>query len=107
MLDLQGIISDILSWIYLIDISHFLIPIAGVGGGVEAKEHVDFMPLLKFTLIFLASIGALFGLGLAYAAKKFSVTVNPKVEKVKDVLAHAHCGACGYAGCVIRGSQLQ
>jgi len=99
MFDLQGIISDFSSWLHLIDISYFLIPIAGVGGGVEAKEHVDFMPLLKFTLIFLASIGALFGLGLAYAAKRFSVKVNPKVEQVMDVLAHAHCGACGYAGC--------
>jgi Na+-translocating ferredoxin:NAD+ oxidoreductase RNF subunit RnfB len=99
MFDLQGIINDVSIWLHFFDISHFLIPIAGVGGGVEAKEHVDFMPLLKFTLIFLASIGALFGLGLAFAAKKFSVKVNPKVEQVMDVLAHAHCGACGYAGC--------
>jgi electron transport complex protein RnfB len=99
MFDLQGIINDVLSWVYFIDFSHFLVPVAGVGGGVEAKEHVAFMPLLKFTLIFLASIGALFGLGLAFAAKKFSVKVNPKVEQVMDVLAHAHCGACGYAGC--------
>jgi len=99
MFDLQGIINDVSSWLHLVDISHLLVPIVGVGGGVEAKEHVDFMPLLKFTLIFLASIGALFGLGLAFAAKKFSVKVNPEVEQVMDVLAHAHCGACGYAGC--------
>lgn len=72
---------------------------AGVGGGVEAKEHVDLIPLVKFTLIFLAGIGALFGLGLAFAAKKFVVKIDPRVEQVKDVLAHAHCGACGYAGC--------
>jgi Na+-translocating ferredoxin:NAD+ oxidoreductase RNF subunit RnfB len=32
-------------------------------------------------------------------AKKFSVKIDPRVEKVLDVLAHAHCGACGYAGC--------
>src|SRR3990172_7294291 len=72
---------------------------AGVGGGVEAKEHVDLLPLLKFTSVFLAGVGAVFGLGLAFAAKRFSVQINPKVEQVKDVLAHAHCGACGYAGC--------
>jgi electron transport complex protein RnfB len=72
---------------------------AGVGGGVEAKEKVDLMPLLKFTLIFLAGIGTVFGLGLAFAAKKFSVKIDPRVEQVKEVLAHAHCGACGYAGC--------
>ena len=99
MCDLQGIGSGIANWLHLIDLYHFLVPLVGVGGEVEAKEHVEFMPLLKFTLIFLASIGALFGLGLAFAAKKFSVKVNPKVEQVLDTLAHAHCGACGYAGC--------
>jgi len=98
MFDLQWIINA-LGWIYLVDLSNLLVPMAGVGGGVEAKEHVEFVPLLKFTLIFLASIGALFGLGLAFAAKKFSVKVDPKVEQVLNVLAHAHCGACGYAGC--------
>ncbi|MDI6801399.1 MAG: Fe-S cluster domain-containing protein [Thermodesulfovibrionales bacterium] len=72
---------------------------AGVGGGVEAKEHVDIVPLIKFTLIFLAGVGAVFGLGLAFAAKRFSVKIDPRVEQVMDVLAHAHCGACGYAGC--------
>ena len=77
MFDLQGIINDVSSWLHLVDIYYFLNPLVGVGGGVEAREHVDFMPLLKFTLIFLASIGALFGLGLAFAAKKFSVKVNP------------------------------
>ncbi len=72
---------------------------AGVGGGVEAKEHVDLMPLLKFTTVFLSGLGAIFGLGLAFAAKRFAVQIDPRVEQVKDVLAHAHCGACGYAGC--------
>lgn len=72
---------------------------AGVGGGIEAKESVDLMSVLKFTLIFLAGLGAVFGLGLAFAAKRFAVQIDPRVEQVKDVLAHAHCGACGYAGC--------
>ncbi|MDH4232607.1 MAG: RnfABCDGE type electron transport complex subunit B, partial [Nitrospirota bacterium] len=72
---------------------------AGVGGGVEAKEKVDLIPLLEWTLIFLAGVGTIFGLGLAFAAKRFAVQIDPRVEKVKDVLAHAHCGACGYAGC--------
>ncbi len=72
---------------------------AGVGGGVEAKESVDIVPLLKFSLVFLAGLGAVFGSGLAFAAKKFAVQIDPRVEQVTDVLAHAHCGACGYAGC--------
>lgn len=72
---------------------------AGVGAAIEAKEHVDLLPLLKFVLVFLAGISAVFGLGLAFAAKKFAVKIDPRVEQVMDVLAHAHCGACGYAGC--------
>lgn len=77
----------------------YIVPLAGVGGGMEAKESVDLAPLLKFTLIFLASIAALFGVGLALAAKRFSVQIDPRIEQVKDILAHAHCGACGYPGC--------
>ncbi|MEK7196341.1 MAG: RnfABCDGE type electron transport complex subunit B, partial [Nitrospirota bacterium] len=72
---------------------------AGVGGGVEAREKVDIVPLIKWTLVFLAGLAVVFGLGLAFAAKKFAVQVDPRVEQVLDVLAHAHCGACGYAGC--------
>src|SRR5512134_590054 len=72
---------------------------AGVGGGIEAKEKVDIVPLVKWTLVFLAGLGVVFGAGLAIAAKRFAVQIDPRVEKVKDVLAHAHCGACGYAGC--------
>jgi Na+-translocating ferredoxin:NAD+ oxidoreductase subunit B len=83
-------LTDILQIIQLPDILHFLVPYAGVGGGVEAKEHVPLGPLIQSTLIFLAAIGSLFGLALALAAKKFSVTIDPKVEEVKEVLAHAH-----------------
>ena len=72
---------------------------AGVGGGVEGKEKVDIIPLVKWTLVFLAGLGAVFGVSIAFAAKRFAVQIDPRVEQVKDVLAHAHCGACGYAGC--------
>jgi len=72
---------------------------AGVGGGVEGKEKVDLIPLVKWTLVFLAGLGTVFGILLAFAAKRFAVQVDPRVEQVLDVLAHAHCGACGYAGC--------
>lgn len=91
--------AEIFHVLHIQDTLHFIVPYAGVGGGVEAKEYVELVPLIKYTLIFLAAIGTLFGLGLALAAKKFPVTIDPKVEKVKEVLAHAHCGACGYAGC--------
>ena len=72
---------------------------AGVGGGVEVRETVDLVQLVKFTAIFLLGLSAVFGLGLAYAAKRFSVKEDPRVEQVSECLAHAHCGACGYPGC--------
>jgi Na+-translocating ferredoxin:NAD+ oxidoreductase RNF subunit RnfB len=72
---------------------------AGVGGGIDAKESVDIIETLEFVAIFLLGIGVLFGIGLAFAAKKFDVKTDPRVEKVLEVVAHAHCGACGYPGC--------
>ena len=84
------------SYLLIFSSSHLY---AGVGGGVDAKEHVDLVSVLKFSAIFLAGLSAVFGLGLAFAAKKFAVKTDPRVEQVLDVLAHAHCGACGYAGC--------
>jgi len=90
MFDLQKILAELAGVFPLADIFHFFIPQAGVGGGVEAKEHVELVPVIRSTLLFLAGIGTVFGIALAFAAKKFSVTINPKVEQVMDVLAHAH-----------------
>ena len=40
-------------------------------------------------LTLLGAIGLFFGIGLALAAHKFAVEINPKVEAVKEVLAGA------------------
>jgi hypothetical protein len=90
MIDIHNIITEIIGLLQTADIFHFLVPHAGVGGGVEAKEYVALAPLIKYTLIFPAGVGAVFGLGLALAAKKFSVKIDPRVERVLDTLAHAH-----------------
>jgi len=44
-------------------------------------------------------LGLLFGFALAAAALRFAVPVNPLVERVREALPSANCGACGYAGC--------
>lgn len=44
-------------------------------------------------------LGLFFGFALAAAAIRFAVPVNPLVEKVRDRLPSANCGACGFAGC--------
>jgi len=99
MFELHKIIADILGLLQFADISHFILPQVGVGADIEAKQYVDLAPLLKYSLIFLFGMSTVFGFVLAFAAKKFAVKIDPRVEQVNDVLAHAHCGACGYAGC--------
>lgn len=43
--------------------------------------------------------GVLFGIGLGIAAERFKVATNPLVDRVRDRLPSANCGACGFAGC--------
>src|SRR5208337_1359203 len=99
MHEFQKIIADLMGIFQLAGISHFVLPHVGVEGAEAGGGHVDIVPLIKFTLIFLAGVSTVFGLGLAFAAKRFAVKVDPRVAQVLDVLAHAHCGACAYAGC--------
>ena len=47
----------------------------------------------------LGLLGIAFGTGLAIAAKRFHVDVDPKIDEVYEELPHVDCGACGYAGC--------
>lgn len=58
----------------------------------------QFLPVL-YALGILGALGLVFGALLAFAGKKFAVTVDERVEKVRGALGGANCGACGYAGC--------
>jgi len=49
--------------------------------------------------IFFALFGLCCGLALAYAARRFAVKVDPKIDAVRACLPGANCGACGFAGC--------
>jgi len=51
------------------------------------------------SILSLGGLGLLFGAGLAYASKKFAVEVDPKIEKIIQILPGANCGGCGYPGC--------
>jgi len=51
------------------------------------------------TVIGLGSMGLFFGVGLAYASKKFAVESDPKIEAINNALPGANCGGCGYPGC--------
>jgi Na+-translocating ferredoxin:NAD+ oxidoreductase RNF subunit RnfB len=72
---------------------------AGVGGDIDVSGPVNLKELLTFAFLFLGGLGVVFGVGLAFAAQKFAVVVDPKIQQVRDVLPGANCGACGFGGC--------
>lgn len=47
-----------------------------------------------------SGLGLVFGIALGAAAERFKVASNPLVDRVRDKLPSANCGACGYAGCM-------
>jgi len=56
-------------------------------------------PTILASIIGLGALGLLFGLILALASKKIAVEIDPRVEKILEILPGANCGACGFAGC--------
>ncbi len=51
------------------------------------------------SILALGGMGLLFGAGLAFAAKKFAVQVDPRVTQILEILPGANCGSCGRPGC--------
>ena len=47
----------------------------------------------------VALIGLILGGLIGFAAKKFAVASDPRIEEVTELLPGANCGGCGYAGC--------
>jgi len=50
-------------------------------------------------ILTLTGLGLFFGLVLTLAAKKFSVSHDPRIQELIEKLPGANCGACGLAGC--------
>ena len=59
----------------------------------------ELIKLVLGGIALLGSMGLIFGIGLALAARKFAVETDHKVEEVKESLPMAQCGACGFPGC--------
>jgi len=55
--------------------------------------------ILICAVLLLVVIGGGFGAILAYAAKKFHVEQDPRVEQITAALPGANCGSCGMPGC--------
>jgi electron transport complex protein RnfB len=56
------------------------------------------MPIV-YAILVMSALGAVFGAILSFADKKFEVPVDEKVQKIRDNLSGANCGACGFPGC--------
>jgi len=50
-------------------------------------------------IFLLSGLGFSFGIGLAFIAKVFHVEIDPRIEKIIEILPGVNCGACGYPGC--------
>jgi electron transport complex protein RnfB len=50
-------------------------------------------------MIVLCGIGLAMAALLAVGRKAFSVEVDPRQERINDILPGANCGGCGYPGC--------
>ncbi len=57
------------------------------------------MEPLTLSMVGLGGLAAALASALGIADRYLHVDVDPRVEKVEDVLPGVNCGACGYAGC--------
>lgn len=57
------------------------------------------MKTILLSILVLGVLGAVFGALLAFASKIFHVDVDPKEAAVRECLAGANCGGCGFPGC--------
>ena len=51
-------------------------------------------------VVAMVLLGLMFGAGLAFASKIFTVETDERVEKILEALPDTNCGACGYGGCM-------
>ncbi|MDD4839629.1 MAG: RnfABCDGE type electron transport complex subunit B [Clostridia bacterium] len=59
---------------------------------------VNSLTILYSALVLLV-LAAIFGTLLAVLGKKLAIKQDERIDKVKNKLSGANCGACGYAGC--------
>jgi electron transport complex protein RnfB len=63
-------------------------------------------------IISLTILGLTIGFSLGFAAKRFKVEKDPRVDEVEAMMPASNCGQCGYPGCgpaaeaVVKGEAL-
>ncbi|NUM34083.1 MAG: RnfABCDGE type electron transport complex subunit B [Candidatus Brocadiae bacterium] len=68
-------------------------------GSKEAADPLSSTSLIWISVVSLASMGIVFGCGLAIASQIFEVKTDPTVAAINEVLPQINCGACGQPGC--------
>jgi len=98
--DLQIYLRSFFEISGLLQLYEFIIPQLKYALPVDPDIFpINLFEMLLYVFIFLAVFGVVSAYMLAIVAARFVVKIDPKVEKVRDVLPGANCGACGYAGC--------
>ncbi|MEG2396428.1 MAG: (Fe-S)-binding protein, partial [Oscillospiraceae bacterium] len=54
---------------------------------------------ILLSVLLLAALGLIAGLGLAVASELMAVPVDETSENIRECLPGANCGACGFSGC--------
>ncbi len=55
--------------------------------------------IVLYTIIMLSVVGITAAMILYFAAQKFKVFEDPRIDDVEEALPSANCGGCGYPGC--------
>jgi electron transport complex protein RnfB len=55
--------------------------------------------VVLYSVLTLAILGAVFGFGLAIAARKLAVEKDERIALIEEELPGANCGGCGFPGC--------
>ncbi len=55
--------------------------------------------IVIYTIVTVSAIGILAAIILYFAAKKFHVVEDPRIDDIEEALPSANCGGCGYPGC--------
>jgi len=56
-------------------------------------------PIILYTILTVSTIGVLAAVILYFAAQKFKVFEDPRIDEVEEALPSANCGGCGFPGC--------
>ncbi|MDR3248682.1 MAG: RnfABCDGE type electron transport complex subunit B [Treponema sp.] len=57
------------------------------------------MTVVIITAVFAAILAFVLGIALGFFRKIFAVEQDPLIDRVREALPGANCGACGYPGC--------